>query len=174
MDSRIEEIKKWKNFEYEGKTYCLKHLSFHSVNFFDKKENKNYVVYVTYSFHCFAKNYSHIDLESEESKKLMYHTKKESRHFNFERYDLSFKIKDMINALNEYPKFYKGGYDKFLVCKDENGQNYIVCLKIFKENKKLRIHIESAYPENDLNKKNNFKEKISIFPILKKALIGKK
>lgn len=170
MNNKIgTEIKKWNAFIYMGKVYDLSHLDYHTLSFNFKKENKIFIIHVSYSFHCFAKNNAEMVLGSVESNELMYYAIKDKRHFNFERYDLSFKIKEILKKLEENPRCYNAGYDKFLSFDFSNEKKYIVCFDIFRENKKLRLHVKSAYPESkDFNIKKY--DKTNIYSILNKVL----
>ena len=171
------EVKSWWPFVFEGNTYDLSHLKYNSFLAVDSRNPKNVVTYrlhVTYSFHCFAKDDG--NLSEDEKEKLMYHAPRESRPFNFKRYQLSKYLPDIIESLSN-PKtvVFHRGYENYATINviDENGQgiDYLVSFSIFKENKKLRLHIRTAFPED--REKGKIK-KVKFFTLAHNALTGKK
>jgi len=171
----VNEIKSWRPFVFKNTMYDLSHLDAHIVDYIDEKKGKNYKYIVTYSFHCFAKD--NPDLSTEESNLLTYKTKKEERHFNFERYELSKHIPNIIASLgNASTTCFHAGYSRYAnyKIKDDNGNtiNYFIVFTSFREKKKLRLHVESAYPV-ELSKQGKMK-KIDFFVIAHNTLVGKK
>ncbi|MGZ4865097.1 MAG: heat-shock protein [Halobacteriota archaeon] len=169
----VKEIISWRPFEYGEQVYDLSHLDAHLAEYTDKQGIK-YKYIVTYSFHCFAKDDP--SLSEEESNLLLYKTRKENRHFNFERYELSKYLPTIILSLGSgSAACFHGGYDRFVryEVKDDMGNtiNYFIVFKSFRENKRLRLHIESAYPVNP-EEKGGLK-KINFFAIAHKTLHGK-
>lgn len=166
----------WQPFKYQGKTYDLSHLDAHKVIYIQKKikdkaENR-YTFYVTYAFHCFAKDYPH--LTALERQDLLYTTIKDSRAFCFIRYNLSLSLPEIINNLSESFMFHSG-YESYAtyVLKDADGNqvDYYVSLVVYKEKKKLRLHVKSAYP---LNKPLGKRKKTNFFAIAYNLRKGKK
>lgn len=168
----VEEITSWRPFLYKEKTYSLSHLDAHTAEYIDK-EGKNYKYIVTYSFHCFAKDVPGVSVE--ENNLLLYQTRKEDRHFNFERYELSKHLPNIILSLGEEPICFHGGHNRFIRYKihDDEGNaiNYFIAFKSFKEKKRLRLHIESAYPVSPGGKGKL--KKINFFTIAHNTLHGK-
>lgn len=169
----VEEVVSWKPFSYKGTTYSLSHLDAHIAEFTDK-QGKTYSYIVTYSFHCFAKDDQNIS--KEESELLLYVARKENRHFNFERYRLSKHLPKIIRSLGDDTTIcFHAEHSKFAryQINDEEGNaiHYFVVFKSFKEKKKLRLHIESAYPVEP-EKVGKYK-KISFFTIAYNTLHGK-
>ncbi|MGL5941652.1 MAG: heat-shock protein [Waterburya sp.] len=151
----VQEITKWKNFIANGQTYDLSHLDAHWAEYFDDRDLNKPITYkfvVTYGFHCFTK--ASDDLTQEQSDLLMYHAPKESRPFNFERYYLSKQLPSIIKALGAPTTLvFHAGYGKYATVRvlDSNGIEvyYFVAFKVFREEKKLRLHVASAYPKYD-------------------------
>ena len=86
-----QEVEKWRPF---GHPDCdIRDLSFldaHQavyVQHHEGKEPLEYRFWVTYSLHCFTKDYEH--QTNEEKQSLMYHAPKESRPFCQHRYNLA-------------------------------------------------------------------------------------
>jgi len=170
----VQERISWNNFTYNNKSYDLSHLDAHTAEFTDVN-GKTYRYIITYSLHCFAKEIS--GTSQEENELLLYKTKKENRPFNFERYELSKNLKKIILSLGDKTTTcFHGGHNRFIryEIKDSEGNviNYFIAFKSFKEKKKLRLHIESAYPVSP-EKKVKLK-KVNFFAIANNTLIGKK
>ncbi|NOQ34398.1 MAG: heat-shock protein [Methylococcaceae bacterium] len=170
----VEEITSWRSFVFEGKVYDLSHLNAHTAEYTDDSKGRTYKYIVTYSFHCFAKE--NPLLSAEDSKLLLYKTRKENRHFNFERYELSKHLPCIILSLGSKETVcFHAGHSRFANYKvnDDKGNtiNYFVVFKSFKEKKRLRLHIESAYPVSSSEKVKM--KKINFFVIAYNTLMGK-
>jgi hypothetical protein len=158
----VEEVTSWKNFELEGQIYDLSHLNAHEVEYTELKKDGTAVIYkyiVTYSFHCFAKEDK--NQPAEEQNKLMYFAPRDKRPFNFRRYHLSFQLRKIIETLDKQFCFHGEGNYKgkasYAVCKltelDGREHDYRINFVSFKENRKLRLHITTAYPlDNSLGR----------------------
>jgi hypothetical protein len=106
----------------------------------------------------------------------MYDAPRESRPFNFERYELSKQLPSIINLLgNKETLVCHAGYGNFATVKvlDSNGSevSYFVPFAVFKENKKLRLHVQSAYPKYEGIGRV---QKVGFFVIAKNLLHNKK
>ena len=123
--------------------------------------------------HCFTKDYK--DQSEEEKQKLMYHSNKESRPFCFKRYNLASKyLKTIVNNLSKERVGF-AGYDNFAMIKviDEETQQekyYKVTFVMYRLQKKLRLHITSAYPIENWQKL----KPISFFKLAENTQLGKK
>ena len=145
------EVTAWKNFTLADKVYDLSHLNAHWVEYVDDKDEINPVMYrfiVTYGLHCFTKDSD--DLSSEELQSLNYKAPRESRAFNLERYEFSKYLPKIIASLAERSTLVcHAGYGKFAIVRvvDSRGNevDYFVVFTVFKEEKKLRLHVQSAY-----------------------------
>jgi hypothetical protein len=173
----VNEVASWKSFTFEGTIYDLSHLDARWIEYLDSRDAKHPITYrfvVTYSFHCFAKDLE--DSSEEQSQLLMYRAPRDSRPFNFERYELSKYLPKIISSLGEKETLVcHAGYGSFAAVKvlDSNGNeiDYFVSFVVFKEKKKLRLHVQSAYP---LDRKLGNIKKVSFFAIAKNLLLGKK
>jgi len=173
----VNEVIAWKNFILNGDIYDLSHLNAHWVEYLDQRDEENQIKYkfiVTYGLHCFTKDSD--DLSSEESQLLMYSAPRESRQFNFERYQLSKQLPNIIKSLGDKETLVcHAGYGNFATVKilDSNGRevdSYVV-FAVFKEVKKLRLHVQSAYPKYEGIGKV---KKVGFFLIAKNLLNNKK
>lgn len=167
----------WRNFTFNSEIYDLSHLNTHWIEYIDYRDENNPIPYkfiVTYGLHCFTKESK--ELTKEESELLMYSAPKESRPFNIERYHLSKELPNIIRSLGERTTLvYLAGYGNFATVKilDSNGieVNYFVVFTAFRESRRLRLHITSAYPlEKDIGKR----KKVNFFVIAKNLLNNKK
>lgn len=174
---QISEVKQWRPFQYQGETYHLDHLDAHFVEYkFDLDDpQRHYKVIVTYSFHCFAKDCDHYS--DDQRQDLMYQAPKESRPFHFERYEYSKNLREIIERLHVSDDVIVGyaGYDNYAVFtyESESGvqQQYKIAFNVFREHKKLRMHITSAYRnENPVDPK---KVKVNFEAILKSVRLNK-
>ena len=173
----VNEVIAWKNFILNGDIYDLSHLNAHWVEYLDQRDEENQITYkfiVTYGLHCFTKDSD--DLSSEESQLLMYSAPRESRQFNFERYQLSKQLPSIIKSLGDKETLVcHAGYGNFATVKilDSNGieVDYYVVFAVFKEVKKLRLHVLSAYPKYEVLGKV---KKVGFFVIAKNLLNNKK
>lgn len=171
------EVKNWRNFTLNSEIYDLSHLNAHSVEYRDDRDKNNLITYkfiVTYGLHCFTKESE--DLTEEESQLLMYKGPRESRPFNLERYDLSKQLPEIIKALGQSATLVcHAGYGNYAIVKvvDSKGVkvDYFVVFQVFKESKKLRLHVTSAYPKYEGIGKI---KKVNFFVIVKNLLNNKK
>ena len=151
----VEEVTNWRSFTLAGKTYDLSHLDAQRVEYVDTREGEKLTTYrfiVSYGLHCFTKDFE--DLSTEKSQLLMYKGPRESRPFNFERYELSKQLPDIIKSLgNKETLVCHAGYGNFATVKilDSSGSevSYFVPFAVFKEHRKLRLHVQSAYPKHE-------------------------
>lgn len=146
------EILKWRPFAHpDGTERDLSFLDAHDVTYTHSAAGKQDIEYrflVTYSFHCFTKDYEH--QTAEEQAALMYVTRKEKRPFCEHRYQrASMYLRDVICSLGQR-KVIHAGYGSFATVELEleNGETafYYVVFKAFREAKKFRLHVTSAYP----------------------------
>jgi len=173
----VNEVIAWKNFILNGDIYDLSHLNAHWVEYLDQRDEENQITYkfiVTYGLHCFTKDSD--ELSSEESQLLMYSAPRECRQFNFERYELSKQLPSIIKSLGDKETLVcHAGYGNFATVKilDSNGRevDYYVVFAVFKEVKKLRLHVLSAYPKYEGIGKV---KKVGFFVIAKNLLNNKK
>lgn len=107
----------------------------------------------------------------------MYHAPKESRPFHFERYEYSKMVPHIVKNLHTSSNTIVGyaGHDNYAVfsyrAKSGKQHQYKIAFNVFREQKKLRIHVTSAYRnENPVDPK---KVKVSFEAILKSVRLKK-
>lgn len=135
------------------------------------KPDKPWRFLVSYSFHCFCKDYEH---QSEEEKKaLMYFAPKDARPFCRVRYLLAKKnLRTIVESLGVV-KVIHAGYGNYAVAKIVSSTGvtefYFVPFNVFREHKRLRLHITSAYPITQRPKG----KPVSFFKIAHNLISGK-
>ncbi len=145
----VDEVTAWENFTLDGEIYDLSHLDAYWVEYFDNRDEQNPINYkfiITYGFHCFTEKSDEVDL------KYIYNAPKESRPFSIERYHLSKYLPDIIKGLAEKTSLViHAAYGNYATVKVLDSNNievdYFIAFKAFREKKKLRLHILSAYPK---------------------------
>ncbi len=148
----------WKPFKPAngGESVDLSYANAHRVTYVHNEPGKDpitYEFYVTYSCHVFAKDYP--ELTEQERADLIYHAPKESRPFCYRRHVLARQyLRAIIENLGAEGSIVQhaghGGYATAEVVTEDNKKlYYFVPFKVFKERKKLRLHVVSAYPLTD-------------------------
>jgi hypothetical protein len=174
--STIKEIASWRSFELRNTVYDLSHLKAEWIEYLDDRDEEKPITYkflVTYGLHCFTKNLE--SLSTEESAALMYCSARESRAFNFERYELSKQLPTIIRSLGQKSCLVcHAGYGNYAVVKIITAAglevDYFIVFSAFREQKKLRLHITSAYPkESGIGKV----KKVGFFVIARSLLNNK-
>ncbi len=136
-------IQQWGECNYQGTVLSLSHLDAHKVQY--ARGNKHYDVYVTYSHHCFTKTE-----EGNDALELLFEHPKDPRHFHKVCYDLSLGLPGLVGQLPDLFTFHGGRKNHYCSCKVTQGNgeevDYLIVFTMFRRNKKLRLHVTSAYP----------------------------
>lgn len=147
-----KEVLKWKDFAHpDGKLRELSFLDAHEVIYTHSlagKPDRVYTFLVTYSFHCFCKDY---EQQSEQDKEeLMYEAPRDRRPFCEKRYFLARNnLRRIIENLGKRKILHaKRGNYAVVEIETQEGKTgyYFVAFSVFREKKKLRLHVKSAYP----------------------------
>ncbi len=171
----IDEVAKWRPFkDQDGNIWDLSFLDAHEVSYTHCSPGKLDIVYkftVSYSFHCFCKDYP--EQTEEEKLSLMYDAGKDSRPFCKIRYALARdKLRAIIEGLGN-SKVIHAGYGSYAVVEitvnEGESEFYFVPFKVYRERKKLRLHVTSAYPVNE----RPSGKPVSFFKIAHNLLRGK-
>ncbi len=145
----VQEITHWRPFTDNNTVYDLSHLNVAWIEYTDHQNNQTYRFIVTYGLHCFTKDTEVLSIKEKEA--LMYHTPRESRPFNLQRYQLSKQLPQIVESFGKPDVLVcHAGYGNYAVVSleslDGKARHYFVVFKAFREMKKLRLHIISAYP----------------------------
>ncbi|MGB0849534.1 MAG: hypothetical protein ACPGSM_22545 [Thiolinea sp.] len=174
----LDEVMQWRVFESRsGEVFDLSFLDAKKVTYIHSLEGKpdvQYEFWITYSSHCFTKDYGHqTDIEREV---LNYHAPKESRPFCQRRYYLAQQYLCHIVENLGSPDYIitDAGYGSYLTAKvvNEDGEDvwYHVPFKVYRQQKKYRLHVMSAFPAE----KRRGAGKIGFFKIAYNLRMGKK
>lgn len=140
----IDSIQEWESFSHKGDEYCLGHLKAHEVEFVGK-DGTSYKFIVTYGLHCFTKN------ETAHNIPVLISDGREQQYVCLERYESSKKIRQVIESLDQpRVKIYQTFGEKFFTMHLLNNltgelEPYKICVAFFRENRKLRLHVTSAF-----------------------------
>ena len=173
---QLDEVAKWRPFvPVNGEPIDLSFLDAHSITYVHQEAGKadiEYTFFVTFSFHCFAKD--HPDLTDTERSALMYHAPKDSRPFCYQRYHLARRyLRQIIENLPQTSVTHAGfGSYASVEVITETGERawYYVPFKVYKERKKYRLHVTSAYSISEAPKSG----KVGFFTIAHNLRMGKK
>lgn len=168
----------WEPFKHGGNIYELSHLHPSIIQFIQPETagqpTKTYTVEVCYSLHCFSKGVGAI-----QDPQLDYSDARETRSFDFLRYELSKQLPGIIQGLNLRKCMHTGNGNFFVVeIVLPNGikQEYEVYFDVQRGSAADVAHlfVQSAFvrdPEN-ANKRKSTK-RISLYVILNNRLAGK-
>jgi hypothetical protein len=141
---------KWDDFKYGGVTYGLSHLYPRTLQFerqaYGDQPAVIFTVDVIFSLHCFTREL----LPGTYDRKLTYSDTRETRLFDFERYELSKRLPEIIETLAQRKCFHTG-YGNFVTVEvareDGASVNYYVFFTASKSTRKgrINIYIQSAY-----------------------------
>lgn len=172
-------------FFFDKKVYSLSHLNSFRVTYIQPatkdKQEKKYHCIIEFSTHCFTKDpHKNTSDNTKYSDELIYKTEKENRIFCFERYNLSFRLPNILkNEMTKNKCYFTSANDKFLsidVIEDEKKINYEIYFSLKKSSLKecdVHIFINSAYIRSD-NKTIPRRKNISFFVLLNNTITNKK
>ena len=149
--SQKEELKpvQWIDFEYDGNKYDLSHLHPRTLQFVRAAQGKEpaveYQVDVIFSLHCLS-----IETLPGSDPKLLYSDSRETRTFDFERYELSKRLPAIIESLSRRKCFQTDRSDFVtveVIREDATIANYHVFFTVSRATKRghLNLYISSAY-----------------------------
>lgn len=184
---------KFEPFNYQGQVYDLSHLAPFSHVYVQAAcpktgaAEKHYRCIVEFSGHCFTKSPNLRQHETLDDFPIDLHYElttqknvKETRIFDFERYQHSLQLPNIIKELDKRKCFFTSADDKFLTVEiqSETGEklNYEIYFSLKKANAKnhdVHIYINSAYIRDGVSIANNRKS-IKLFTLLHNTLLGKR
>jgi hypothetical protein len=141
----------WTPFYYRGQTFDLFHLRPCSVTYRqpanDRAPEKVFEVDVEYSLHCFTHGVSNDDFGSSD---LLYSDNRETRVFDFERYELSKLLPEAIGNLPWSRCFHAGRGNYFsieIVHANGHVREYDIFFAATRSSRRGRINlfVQSAY-----------------------------
>lgn len=175
---KLGEVLEWQPFTTpNGEVYDLTFLNVKKITYVHSTEGKKDIEYdfwVTYSSHCFTKDYE--SLTDADRAALNYHAPREDRPFCFKRYELAKQY--LCNAIESLGSLgsvvLDGGYKSYITTKiitaDDQDLWYHIPFKVYRERKKYRIHVMSAYSSTEKRGGG----KVGFFKIAYKLRMNKK
>jgi hypothetical protein len=140
----------WKDFTYGGQVYDLRHLAPFTLRFDRAAEQGKaaivYTVDVVFSLHCFTSKFPDKPFDP----KLKYADARETRVFDFERYELSKRLPEIVRTL-DHRRCLHTGHGNFvtiqIVTNSGETRSYHVFFEPSKSGKKgrLNLYIQSGY-----------------------------
>jgi hypothetical protein len=146
----------WKPFTFRGQVYDLGHLHPRTCHYEQPakgdKQARIYTVDVIFSLHCFTR--ALLDTE-EADPAMLYADDRETRLFDFQRYDLSKHLPAIIETLDRRKCFHTG-HDNFfslaLIDRDGNTIEYDIFFTASRSSRKrgvVNLYIQSAYMRDE-------------------------
>lgn len=163
----------WAPFQYGEATYDLSHLHPRQVVFrqaaADGRPEREYVVQVIFGLHCFTRNPK--DGEPAPEPALWYSDSRESRIFDFGRYELSKQLPGVIDQLLERKCYHSGKGNFFvveLVTVDGQKAEYEIYFDASRASVKgvVNLYVQSAYVRDQKHAGNRPKRKPIRFQII--------
>jgi hypothetical protein len=142
----------WKPFTFGGDCYDLSHLHPRTCQYeqsaIGDKPARVYTVDVIFSLHCFTRGL--FDDEAVDTA-LLYCDRRETRVFDFQRYELSKQLPVIVESLGKRKCFHTG-HDNFfsvaLIDRDGNSIEYDIFFTASRASRKkavVNLYIQSAY-----------------------------
>jgi hypothetical protein len=145
----------WKPFVHQGKMYPLDHLHPFSFDLVIPAKNSNpqrcYQINIGFSLHCFSRSPAKDEAIPAD---LSYSDSRETRVFDFYRYQLSLGLPGIVRNLADRPCFHDrhGNFYVFEILDDDGVTRYYsVFFTLSKAGKKagLNLFISSAYVKDE-------------------------
>jgi hypothetical protein len=158
---------RWQSFHYAGKEYHLAHLHPTTITYEQSaKGNKpacTYTVNVTFGLHCFT-----CGITPQCDPALLYSDAREAREFDFQRYELSKRLPEIVGDLSCRKCFHTEHGNFFTIdLVDEQGE--VLSYEVYfaasgSQNGCVNLFVQSAYVRHKSSR--HHKKPISFFVIL--------
>jgi hypothetical protein len=140
----IDSIQVWEDLSHEGNLFSFGHLSAHEVSY-PRENGSPFIFIVTYGLHCFTKD------GTDHNVPVMVSDGRETQTLCVERYESSKNLPRIIKELAESrARIYETTQEKYFTVSKLNNltgevEPYKICIAVFKEKRRLRIHVLSAF-----------------------------
>lgn len=171
---------KWNPFKHQGKLYDLSHLHPVSMRYEqpakDGKPARVYKVDVQFLLHCFTRG---ARKGEQPDHALLYSDNRETRIFDFQRYELSTRLPKIVECLAQRKCYHTGKGNFFSIeVIDEDGTiiEYDVFFTASRSSNKgvINLYVQSAYVRDEEHGTNRpDKKPIGFYVILHNTLSGK-
>jgi hypothetical protein len=138
----------WKPFKYGERSLDLSHLNSFEFEFIvaakDGKPEQRYVIRVDFGLHCFTADRKDGEAYSSE---LEYSDSRETRLFDFNRYQLSMRLPGIVRRTVEGKCFHGLSGNFYARERLDSGESYYVFFKLSRgsEGQHLTVFVVSAY-----------------------------
>jgi hypothetical protein len=170
----------WKPFHFRGSVYDLSHLHPCAVTYeqLAKKDvpARIYQVDLIFGLHCFTRG---IDKNGDTERSLLYRDSRETRIFDFVRYEMSKRLPEIMTGLAQRKCFHTGKGNFFsieIVRMDGSVVEYDIFFAVSRSSIRGRINlfVQSAYIRDESHASNRPATKpISLYVILFNTLNNK-
>ena len=163
----------WQPFNFEGTSYSLDHLHPRRMGFEQpatgNAPTRQFQVQVIFSLHCFTRNLE--DGEPAPVKAMSYSDSRETRIFDFTRYELSKQLPAIVQQLQGRKCFHsgKGNYFVIELVSDAGEQNeYEVYFDASRSSERgvINLFVQSAYIRDKAHTGNRPRKKPIKFDII--------
>ena len=173
----------WNPFEYDGLVYDLSHLHPQVVRYTQPAKGgmpeRYYDVQVIYSLHCFTCSYKPEERLVDDA--LAYSDSRETRRFDFHRYECSKHLPSIVRALPtsvcQHTKHGTFFTVKLLNPKTAIEENYEIYFRASRSGSKppmVNLFVQSAYIRDTAHRQNQpSRKKVNFFVILHNTLVQK-
>ncbi|MBP4050882.1 hypothetical protein B0T49_13575 [Chromobacterium violaceum] len=170
----------WRPFSYQETTYDLSHLYPKVIDVVQPatgdKPARTYKVQLIYSLHTFTRG---VEAREKPDEQLLYCDSRECRVFDFQRYDLSKRLPEIVEGL-QARKCYHSGKGNFFVVElaeaDGSQVEYEVYFEASRSSRKgvLNLFVQSAYVRDEAHRGGRPKKKpIGFYTLLFNTQTGK-
>jgi hypothetical protein len=177
---RQENKMNWNPFRFNDAVYCLNHLRSQRKIFEQAakgdKQALQYKVDVIFGLHCFTRG---IKADEVIDDQLLYSDSRESRIFDFQRYELSKQLPSIVETLVTRKCSHSGKGNFFtieLLTADQEIIQYEVFFEVSRSTQKgvLNLFVQSAYVRDELHRSNTPKKKPIGFLVILHNILNNK
>jgi hypothetical protein len=172
----------WRQFEFEGKIYDLRHLHPISIRYEQSAKGDRpalfYNVDIIFSLHCFTRGFQPGE---EPETALFYGDARETRIFDFQRYELSKRLPEIIQDLPRRKCYHTGKGNFFPVdiinAEDRSFIEYDIFFTASRSARKkgiINLYVQSAYVRDTEHGSNRPREKPIAFNIILSNTLNKR
>jgi len=162
----------WQPFVYQNLVYDLSHLNSRTATYEQPakgdKPVRQYQVEVIFSLHCFTRGFQ----ENEQPERdLLYSDSRETRVFDFRRYELSKQLPRIMQELADRKCYHSGKGNFFTVevfDEQEEKIEYDIFFEASKSEKRgtIRLFVQSAYVRDAKHRSRPALNRIGFYVIL--------
>jgi hypothetical protein len=157
---------RWKPFKYRGDTYDLTHLYPRTVRYEQtakgNQPSRSYTADVIFSLHCFTRGFREGETPDES---LLYADSRECRVFDFQRYQLSKFLPQIVYGLSQRKCYHteRGNFFSIELLSQEDGSviEYNIFFTASRSSKKgvVNLFVQSAYVRDSQHSSNRPQKK---------------